>query len=161
MAKYQRFEDMPVWQEAARLYQRVLDIVEESNVPLSATFRNQLERAALCISNCVAEGFDGVATNDMRGLLSTARGAAAEVQSMVGIVCERPKVARLRDSLQQVRASAESCARQLAGWKYALENPGQKRQAAESAGESACTGSEGPGANGPGGRWQKPSATGK
>lgn len=131
MAKYQRFEEMPVWQEAARLYQRVLDIVEEPNAPLSATFRNQLERAALCISNCVAEGFQGVATADMRGLLASARGAAAEVQSMVAIVIERPKVARLREALQQVRTLAESCFRQLAAWKHALENPGQKRQGAD------------------------------
>jgi len=34
MGKYQRFEDMPVWQEAGRLYQRVLDVVEEPNTPL-------------------------------------------------------------------------------------------------------------------------------
>ena len=50
---------MPVWQEAGRLYQRVLDVIEEPNVPLSPTFRNQLERASLCISNCVAEAYEG------------------------------------------------------------------------------------------------------
>ena len=29
MPKYQKFEDLPVWQEAARLYNRVLDLLEE------------------------------------------------------------------------------------------------------------------------------------
>lgn len=32
MAKYQKFEDLPVWQEAARLYNRVLDLLEEPGV---------------------------------------------------------------------------------------------------------------------------------
>ena len=130
MGKYQRFEDLPVWQESNRLYQRVLDVLEEPNAPFSATFRNQLERAALCVSNCVADSFEGYAPNEVRGLLITARGAAAEVQSMVAIILDRPKVARLKEPLQQVRASAESCFRQLGGWKHALENPGQNRRPA-------------------------------
>ena len=65
MAKYKSFEDLPVWQEAARLYNRVLDLLEEPNLPLSAGFRNQLDRAALSISNNVAEGFERVTTNEL------------------------------------------------------------------------------------------------
>jgi hypothetical protein len=38
MAKYQRFEELPVWQEAARLYNTVLDLLEEPNVPLTPGF---------------------------------------------------------------------------------------------------------------------------
>jgi four helix bundle protein len=127
MGKYQRFDEIPAWQEAGRLYQHVLDVVEEPNVPLSATFRNQLERAALCVSNCIAESF-GSAAADARVLLGTASGAASEIQSMILIISERPKAARLREPLQQVRVSADSCGRQLAAWKYAIDNPGQKRQ---------------------------------
>ena len=55
MPKYEKFEDLPVWQEAARLYNRVLDLLEEPGVPLSPGFRNQLDRAALSVSNHVAE----------------------------------------------------------------------------------------------------------
>jgi four helix bundle protein len=123
MGKYQRFEELPVWQEAARLYQRVLDVVEEPNVPLSPTFRNQLERAALGISNCVAEGFDGLNSSELRSLLANARGAAIEIQNMMALIVERPKAARLKDALVQIRASADSCVRQLAAWKHALDNP--------------------------------------
>ena len=54
MSKYQKFEDLPVWQEAARLYNRVLDLLEEPNVPLTPGFRNQLDRAALSVSNNIA-----------------------------------------------------------------------------------------------------------
>ncbi len=131
MRKYQRFEEVPVWQEAARLYQGVLDVVEQPNVPLSATFRNQLERASLCISASVAQGFDWVGTRELLSLLTTAREAAVEVQSMVAVIMNRPKLARLQESLQLIRTSAEACARQVGAWKHAVENPGQNRRQAQ------------------------------
>jgi four helix bundle protein len=136
MAKYQRFEEIPVWQEAARLYQHVLDVVEEPNVPLSATFKNQLERASLTVSNAVAEGFEARGA-ELVALLNTARGAAREVQSMVAIITERPKVTRLREPLQQIGTSADSCARQLGSWKWIVENPGGRKSGGqEAAGQS-------------------------
>ena len=51
MAKYGRFEELPVWQEAVRLYNTVLDLLEVPGVALSPGFRNQLDRAALSVSN--------------------------------------------------------------------------------------------------------------
>ena len=57
MAKYRNFEELPVWQEAARLYNAALDLIETPNAPLSPGFRNQLDRAALSVSNNLAEGF--------------------------------------------------------------------------------------------------------
>jgi hypothetical protein len=62
MPKYKTFEELPVWQEAARLYNRVLDILEEPNLPLSSSFRNQLDRATLSVSNNIAEGFERLTT---------------------------------------------------------------------------------------------------
>lgn len=140
MGKYQRFDEVPVWQEAARLYERVLNVLEEPNLPFSATFRNQLERASLCVSSAVAEAVDVGSGGSMILLLQTAKGAAAEVQSMVAIISERPKSARLREPFQQIRASAESCARQLGAWRYAVENPG-KRPGAEGTATPSSPGS--------------------
>ena len=50
MARYQRFEDLPVWQEAERLYGAVLDLLEGSPKGLSYGFRNQIDRASLSVS---------------------------------------------------------------------------------------------------------------
>ena len=58
MAKYQHFEVLPVWQEAKRLYNVVLDLLEAPDVALSPGFRSQLDRAALSVSNNFAEGFE-------------------------------------------------------------------------------------------------------
>ncbi len=138
MPKYKTFDEVPVWQEAARLYGRVLDVLEEPNPPLTAAFRNQLERAALAISSSVAEGYETPKTGDLLALLANARGAAAEVQSMVAVVSARPKVARMRESLGQIRVSAEECARQLSAWRISVENPGLTRRVS---GDGASTGS--------------------
>ena len=73
MARYERFEDLPVWQQAARLYNRVLDLLEEPSVPVSGVFRNQLERAALSVSNNIAEGFERMTTGELESFISIAR----------------------------------------------------------------------------------------
>ena len=120
MAKYQHFEELPVWQEAARLYNVTLDLLEEPGAPLSAGFRNQLDRAALSVSNNIAEGFERATTKKLLSFIAIARGSAGEVRSMMAVVKDRPKLRRHLAALQTIRALAESCARQLTGWSGAI-----------------------------------------
>ncbi len=121
MPKYTKFEDLPVWKEAARLYNRVLDLLEDPGVPLTPGFRNQLDRAALSVSNNIAEGFERVTTVELLSFLAIARGSGGEVRSMMAVVKDRPRLKpHLRD-LQEIRALAESCARQLTAWTGSVE----------------------------------------
>jgi four helix bundle protein len=122
MPKYQKFEDLPVWQEAARLYNRVLDLLEEPNIPLISGFRNQLDRAAPSISNNIAEGFERMSTNELASFIAIARGSSGEVRSMMAVVKDRPKLRPIVARLQEIRTLAESCARQLTGWSISIEN---------------------------------------
>src|ERR1041385_5266505 len=103
MAKYQRFEELPVWQEAAKLYNSVLDLLEEANVPLTPGFRNQLDRAALSVSNNVAEGFERSTTNELLSFIAISRGSAGEVRSMTAVVKDRPRLKRYTSALQRIR----------------------------------------------------------
>ena len=121
MAKYTQFEELPVWMEAARLYNRVLDLLEEPGVPLTPGFRNQLDRAALSVSNNIAEGFERVTTNELLAFLAIARGSGGEVRSMMAVVKDRPKLKSHIRHLQDIRALAESCARQLTAWTSSIE----------------------------------------
>ncbi len=122
MAKYDRFEDLPVWQEAARLYNRVLDLLETSSVPLSSGFRYQLDRAALSVSNNIAEGFERVTTEQLLSFISIARGSSAEVRSMMAVVNDRPKLKPFISALQEIRMLAESCSRQLSSWSSTVQD---------------------------------------
>lgn len=121
MAKYQHFEELPVWQEAKRLYNTVLDLLEEPNVPLSPGFRNQLDRAALSVSNNISEGFERSTTNELQSFIAIVRGSSGEVRSMMAVVQDRPRLKPIVGQLRQIRTLAESCARQLTGWSGSIE----------------------------------------
>ena len=121
MAKYQTFEELPAWQEAARLYNAVLDLLEDSKVPLTPGFRNQLDRAALSVSNNIAEGFERSTTKELHSFITIARGSSAEVRSMMAVIKERPRLKPYITALQRIRQLAESCARQITGWQGALD----------------------------------------
>lgn len=121
MAKYQRFEDLPVWQEAVRLYNRVLDLLEESNSSFAAAFCNQLERAALSVSNNIAEGFERATTDELNQFIAIARGSAGEVRSMMAAVHDRSKMKPHVRQLLEIRTLAESCSRQLTGWAASID----------------------------------------
>jgi four helix bundle protein len=122
MPRYEKFEYLPVWQEAARLYNKALDLLEEPNPLLTPGFRNQLDRAALSVSNNIAEGFERVTTNELLSFLAIARGSAGEVRSMMAVIKSRPKLQRCSRQLQGIRDLAESCARQLTAWTSSIED---------------------------------------
>jgi four helix bundle protein len=114
-----------VWQEAGRLCNHVLDLLEEPGASLSSGFRNQLDRAALSVSNKIAEGFEGferMTTGELMSFLAIARGSAGEVRSMMAVVKDRPKLKAVTGNLQKIGSLAESCSRQLTAWTTSIEN---------------------------------------
>jgi four helix bundle protein len=122
MPAYQHFEELPVWQEAARLYNLVLDLLDAPDLPLSPGFRNQLDRAALSVSNNIAEGFERVTTNELLSFLAIARGSSGEVRSMLAVINNRPRLKRFGAALHHIRGLAESCSRQLTAWTSSIED---------------------------------------
>jgi four helix bundle protein len=121
MPKYQNFEELPVWKEAALLYNRVLDLLEAPGIAFSSGFRNQLDRAALSISNNIAEGFERITTDELLSFLGIARGSGGEVRSMIAVVKDRPKLKPIIRQLQEIRRLADSCVRQLSAWTSSIE----------------------------------------
>ena len=119
---YQRFEDLPVWQEAARLYELTEDLLEDSALRATSGFRNQLDRAALSVSNNIAEGFERGTTPDRINFLYIAKGSAGEVRSMLTVKLRRLRNPEIRSRFDTLIAGAESCARQFAAWADSLQN---------------------------------------
>lgn len=123
MASYQRFEDLPAWQMAANLYERVDDLLAVAPPRLSRSFRDQLERAALSVSNNIAEGFERGTTKELLAFLYIARGSAGEVRSMLLLLARRPWITEdLKLQISDLRGIAESCSRQVMAWAQSLQN---------------------------------------
>ena len=80
---YKRFEDLPVWQKTIELAEKVYDLTEGEVFKKRYSLRDQLERAALSVSNNIAEGFERGATKELLAFLCVSRGSAGEVRSML------------------------------------------------------------------------------
>lgn len=119
--RYEHFEDLPAWQAAARLYNLVLDLFEKHSALFSPGFRGQLDRAALSISNNVAEGFDRMTTAELISFLGYARGSASEVKSMILVVAPRRTLDPAARLLHEIQELADSCIRQLSAWTTQIE----------------------------------------
>lgn len=122
MPTYQRFEDLPVWQTAAQLFDRCDDFLAAAPPRLRPSFRDQLERAVLSISNNIAEGFERGTANELLAFIYISRGSAGEVRSMLVLLARRPWIANLKAEISALITLAESCSRQLRAWADALQN---------------------------------------
>ena len=119
---YQRFEDLPVWQKAAELYELAEDLLEDDSFHATRGFRDQLDRAALSVSNNIAEGFERGTTNELLAFLYIARGSAGEVRSMLTLASRRPYLSNFRSEIANLTVLAESCSRQIRAWADSLQN---------------------------------------
>ncbi len=86
---YQRFEDLPVWKEVICLVDGVYNMTEGRDWKGSRSLRDQLERAALSVSNNIAEGFERGNTKELLAFLYISRGSAGEVRSMLCFIERR------------------------------------------------------------------------
>ena len=120
--KYERFEDLPVWQAAMELAREVHRITRDRFFTQPGDLRDQLRRAALSVSNNIAEGFERGSTAELIAFLYIARGSAAEVRSMLRFIEDVPETNHLRADIAGLLTKAESCSRQIRAWADHLQN---------------------------------------
>jgi len=125
---YQRFEDLPVWQDSAELARSMYEFTEHDIFRRHLGLRDQLERAALSISNNIAEGFERGTNNELLAFLYIARGSAGEVRSMLRVMESWKKFTDHKPQIVELRKSAELISRQLHGWIEQLKRSGLRGQ---------------------------------
>jgi four helix bundle protein len=120
--KYNRFEDLPVWKSAINLAIQIHGMT--ARVPFRGRFslRDQIERAAVSISNNVAEGFERGTTQELLTFLYIARGSAGEVRSMLCLLEGLPGFADLKFEISDLKSLAEGISRQLRAWADSLQS---------------------------------------
>jgi four helix bundle protein len=124
--KYSTFEELPVWQAAADFALKVFTFTQKADFRGLGDTKNQLERAALSISNNIAEGFERGSTAELINFLYIARGSAGESRSMLRL-CERTeRFSDLRSEISNLIGNAVNISKQLHGWLESLKNSGIK-----------------------------------
>ena len=97
--KYERFEDLPVWKSAIDLARRIYVLTRDRFFAQAGDLRSQLRRAALSVSNNIAEGFERGSTSELIAFLYIARGSAGEVRSMLHFVEPEPAAVHLKSQI--------------------------------------------------------------
>lgn len=74
------FEDVVAWQKGKKLY---VDLNRALFECRNYSYKDQILRASLSVTNNIAEGFDRGSNKELKQFLIIARGSAAEVRSML------------------------------------------------------------------------------
>lgn len=125
---YQRFEDLPVWQAALKLGVQVYHLTNPRWFADKADVRDHMRRAALSVSNNIAEGFERGTTSELLMFLYIARGSAGEVRSgcrFCTLLLEEGPKCDSRDlpgRIETCVAACEQVSRQLRGWAQSLQD---------------------------------------
>jgi four helix bundle protein len=88
----------------------------------------QIERAAVSISNNIAEGFERGTTQETLTFLYISRESSGEVRSMLCLLERLPGFEDLRSEISDLKSKAVSVSRQLRAWANSLQNSDMRGQ---------------------------------
>lgn len=79
--KVKQFEDLRIWKDAVQIGVDVYNITRTGPLATDYSGRDQIRRAAISISNNIAEGFEYSNNRDFIRFLRYAKGSAGELRS--------------------------------------------------------------------------------
>ena len=125
---YRQFEDLPVWKSAIDFTVRLYALTASREFRSQRSLRDQLERAAVSISNNIAEGFERGTKQELLTFIYIARGSSGEVRSMLCLLERLPIFAQLQTGVLALKQQAVTISKQLGGWATSLQNSDIKGQ---------------------------------
>ena len=120
--KYSRFEELPVWKAAIELAVQVYHLTGRPAFKGRYSLKDQIERAAVSVSNNIAEGFERGTTQELLTFLYIARGSSGEVRSMLCLLECLPGFSDLKFEISNLKLRSEGVSRQLRAWADSLQN---------------------------------------
>ena len=93
--RYERFEDLPVWQAAVDLAAQIILWTAHPWFRGQGDLKSQLQRASLSVSNNIAEGFERGSTSELLHYLYIARGSSGEVRSNLAVMERMDELTKL------------------------------------------------------------------
>ncbi len=89
--RIESFEDLLIWQKAIDLGVAIYKTFENSK---DWGFIDQIQRAAVSVSNNIAEGYDRFGGKQFRAFLYIAKGSCSEVRSMLYLARKLNKISQ-------------------------------------------------------------------
>ena len=111
--KYSTFEELPVWQAAIEFALKVFDFTAKGDFRGLGDTKNQLERAAVGISNNIAEGFERDGNKEFMNFLSIAKGSCGEARSQLIVACDQGYIST--DRFDQIYQDLDETGRIIGG----------------------------------------------
>ena len=88
MPKIERFEDLEIWKEAVDIGVSIYNLTSVGKLERDYSSKDQLRRAAISISNNIAEGFEYNNNKNFVKFLGFAKGSAGELRSNLFVLKE-------------------------------------------------------------------------
>jgi four helix bundle protein len=117
-----RFEELPVWKEALQLAAGTYALTAQPPFHGEYSLRDQIERAAVSVSNHIAEGFESGTTKELLTFLHIARSSAGKVRSMLCLLEILPDYDYLKPDISDLKSQTEDISRQLQDWADSLQD---------------------------------------
>jgi len=108
--KFERFEDIIVWQKALDLSVLIYNVFEDTK---DYGFKDQIQRAGVSIMNNIAEGFERKSNNEFRQFLYISKGSSGEVLSMAILAKKLRKINN--EDADKLYSQSEEISKMLSG----------------------------------------------
>jgi four helix bundle protein len=83
MAKFNRIEEIVVWQLAVELTNAIYAVTNNNNFNKDFALRDQIRKSAISVPSNIAEGFERNSTNQFLYFLIIAKGSAGELRTQL------------------------------------------------------------------------------
>lgn len=118
--KYNRFEELPCWQDARELSKMVFELIRQQALSKDFSLRDQIWRAAGSVMDNIAEGFDDGSPNEFIRFLGYAQRSASEVQSQLYRALDCGYIGQ--EQFEKVYQTASNCRKQIKGFRKYLRS---------------------------------------
>lgn len=122
MAKINHFEELEIWKDAVKIGVQIYKLTESGKLKNDFSAKDQLRRAAISISNNIAEGFEYNNNRSFLKFLLYSKGSAGELRSQLYVlkeagIIDKDKFESLRNDLLKLSKSIEGFRKYLKGFE--------------------------------------------
>jgi len=119
MAKYQYFEELPIWQEARLLVKEIYQITLKGGLKTDFGLAGQMQRAAISVMANIAEGFERNSDKDFSRFLDISKSSCGELRSQLYVAFDLGYIPE--NTLNNYRKKCIRLSRQISGFRKYLK----------------------------------------